>query len=48
MGPLNLGKALVTTLGLVYLSNLLTLLLTQLIGILRGQAVTNPVDSLAG
>lgn len=48
MGPLNLGKALVTTLGLVYLSNLLTLLLTQLIGILRGQAVTNPVGSLAG
>ena len=48
MGPLRLCKALITTLGLVYLSNLLTLLLTQLIGSLRGQAVTNPVDSLAG
>ena len=48
MGPLGLGKVLVITLGLVYLSNLLTLLLTQFIGTLRGQAVTNPVDSLGG
>lgn len=48
MGPLSLGRVFVSLLGLVYLSNLLTLLLTQLIGDLRGQAVTNPVDSLAG
>lgn len=48
MGPLALGRVLVSALGLVYLSNLLTLFLTQLLGTLRGQAVTNPVDSLAG
>lgn len=48
MNPQTLGKVLVVVLGLVYLSNLLTLLLTQLIGSLRGQPVTNPVDSLGG
>lgn len=47
LGPVSFGKALVITLGLIYLTNLLTLLLTQLIGLLRGAAVTNPVDSLA-
>lgn len=47
MAPSGFGKALVTALGLIYLSNLLTLMLTQLLGALRGQAITNPVDSLA-
>lgn len=47
MGPLNLGKAYVTALGLVYLANFLTLMLTRLIGALRGAGVTNPVDNLA-
>lgn len=48
MGPLPFCKALISTLGLIYLANLLTLLLTQLIGTLRGAPVTNPVDNLAG
>ena len=47
MGPLSFCKALIISLGLIYLANLLTLLLTLLIGIARGSAVTNPVDSLA-
>lgn len=47
MGPVPFCKALITTLGLIYLANLLTLILTQFIGALRGEAVTNPVDSLA-
>lgn len=47
MGPIPFCKALITTLSLIYLANLLTLMLTQLIGALRGEAVTNPVDSLA-
>lgn len=47
MAPSGFGKTLVITLGLVYLSNLLTLMLTQLIGALRGGAVTNPVDNLS-
>lgn len=48
MSPAAFGQALVTTLGLVYLSNAFTLVLTRLIGALRGSAVTNPVDSLSG
>ncbi len=48
LGLPGLGRALVVLLGLVYLSNLFTLLLTRLLGTLWGGAVTNPVDSLTG
>ena len=47
MPPAAFVQALVTTLGLVYVSNLFTLLLTRLIGAMQGGAVTNPVDSLS-
>ena len=39
---------LVITLGVVYAANLVTLVLTYLIGRLRGAPVVNPVDSLSG
>ena len=47
MPPAAFGQALGTTLGLVYVSNFFTLLLTRLIGAIQGGAVTNPVDSLS-
>ena len=47
LSPPGFGRALVILLGVIYLSNLLTLMLTHVIGQLRGEAVVNPVESLS-
>ncbi len=46
--PRDFLRWLVITLGVVYAANLVTLMLTHLIGQLRGAPVVNPVDSLNG
>lgn len=47
LSPPAFGRALVILLGVIYLANLLTLMLTHVIGLLRGEAVVNPVESLS-
>ena len=47
LSPPGFGRALVILLGVIYLSNLLTLMLTHVIGQLRGEAVVNPVENLS-
>lgn len=46
LSPPALGRWLLISLAVLYLANLATLLVLDVVGILRGRPVTNPVDSM--
>lgn len=46
LGPFSFVQCLLISLSALYLSNLATLLVLDVVGILRGRPVTNPVDSM--
>jgi len=46
LGPLRFGQAYLIGLALLYLTNYFTLFLLWLVGLARGEAITNPVETM--